>query len=151
MSHGMEDEALESLPSPEISDGDESFEPLPDDSTSSQTSSDSDDHDVAELFSRPRIVPHCSAQWQLVGGPSVDIKTGVDLLDIKNRIETQRKLDKHRTKVVVLSPPYSRIEHYDTNKKYRISFSKRCRSIRATSGRNGCRKSAAPKPTKVHV
>ena len=111
MSLGIEDESLESLPSPGIEDEDESFEPLPDDSASSQTSSDYD-HDVAELFSRPRIVPHCSAQRQLVGGPSVDIKTGVDLLRYQNRRETQRKLDKHRTKVVVLSPPY-RIDYCD--------------------------------------
>ena len=61
MSLGIEDESLESLPSPGIEDEDESFEPLPDDSASSQTSSDYD-HDVAELSSRPRIVPVRIAQ-----------------------------------------------------------------------------------------
>ena len=102
MSHEMEDESSEPVPH------DSELESLPDLEMESSQSSGEYDHDVAELFSRPRLVPWCISQGQLIGGPSVDIKTGVDLLVAKKRIETQRKLDKHRTKVVVLSPPCSR-------------------------------------------
>ena len=58
----------------------------------------------------------------------MDIKTGVDLLVAKKRIEAQRKLDKHRTKVVVLSPPCSRFsqirKYFQKNKEVASSEQK---------------------------
>ena len=80
MSNGIEDESTESLPHAS------ELESLPDLDTECSQSSDEYDHDVAELFSRPRVVPVCISQGQLIGGPSVDIKTGVDLLKAENWI-----------------------------------------------------------------
>ena len=62
--------------------------------------------DLMEIFSRPRLIPAIrSLGYLLRCGKSIDILTGHDLLDIRNRLYVRRVLQTERPKAVVLSPP----------------------------------------------
>ena len=60
--------------------------------------------DVMEVFSPPRIVPHCQALG-LRGDISIDVRSGFDLLKPEKRVELCTLLRSRRPKVLITCPP----------------------------------------------
>ena len=91
------DRSDEELPS-DYSEDDDLWDPAPAVAIGEQS------EDVAEVFSSPRVVPHC-AQIGMTALRSFDLKLGNNFLEATERAALLHYLGDKNVKVVVLSPP----------------------------------------------